>query len=48
MGTSSSKAGWQPGAADAPRKFSSSGYDVTPLTTEQRIQAAAPLTDFQR
>ncbi|KAL4449399.1 hypothetical protein ABPG77_007043 [Micractinium sp. CCAP 211/92] len=55
MGSSSSKsaggsagAGWQPSQPGAPRKISGSGYDITPLTVEERIAAAAPLTDFQR
>lgn len=30
------------------RKISKSGYDVTPLTEEERQAAAANLTDFQR
>lgn len=33
---------------DAPRKFSGSGYDITPLTQDQRSAAAADLTEFQR
>ena len=51
MGGSSSKAsGWQPApaAGEVARKVSKSGHDITPLTAEQRIAAAAPLTDFQR
>jgi hypothetical protein len=56
MGSSGSKAsdqgghgsGWQPGVPGQERRFSASGYDITPLTTEERIAAAKPLTDFQR
>lgn len=55
MGSSGSKsggggatAGWQPSQPGAARKVSQSGYDITPLTVEERIEAAAPLTDFQR
>ena len=51
MGGSSSKAsGWQPApaAGEVARKVSKSGHDITPLTAEQRIAAAATLTDFQR
>ncbi|KAI3429528.1 hypothetical protein D9Q98_005616 [Chlorella vulgaris] len=48
MGTGGSKGEWQPAAADTPRRFSKSGHDITPLTMEQRIAAAASLTDFQR
>jgi hypothetical protein len=43
---------WQPlpalPAADTPRKVSKSGYDVTPLTAEERAAAARELTDFQK
>jgi hypothetical protein len=49
MGSSSSKSeGWQPATADTPRRISKAGYDVTPMTAEQRAAAAAKLTDFQR
>jgi hypothetical protein len=34
--------------ATGPRKVSKSGFDVTPLTAEQRQQEAAKLNDFQR
>lgn len=49
MGGSTSKTeGWQPATADTPRRVSKAGYDITPLTAEQREAAAAKLTDFQR
>lgn len=56
MGSSGSKggeqgghgSGWQPGVPGQERRYSQSGYDITPLTTEERIAAAKPLTDFQR
>ncbi|KAF8067191.1 msrB [Scenedesmus sp. PABB004] len=54
MGASSSsaaakpRAGWAPGDGATPRKVSRSGFDVTPLTPEQRAAEAASLTDFQR
>lgn len=56
MGSSGSKgaqqgghgSGWQPGTPGQERKYSKSGHDITPLTTEERIAAAKPLTDFQR
>lgn len=55
MGSSGSKsqaggdgAGWQPSQPGAPRRVSQSGHDITPLTVEERIAAAAPLSDFQR
>ena len=49
MGASTSRAEeWQAASADTPRRISKSGYDITPLTPEQREAAAAPLTDFQR
>lgn len=49
MGTGGSKAaGWQPAVAGQARKISQSGYDVAPMTTEERIAAAANLTDLQR
>jgi hypothetical protein len=35
-------------AGSEPRKVSRSGFDVTPLTAEQRQQEAAKLNDFQR
>ena len=31
-----------------PRRFSKSGYDITPLTEEERAEWIAKLTDFQR
>lgn len=42
--------GWQPTmpGAQVPRKVSRSGFDITPLTQEQREQYASKLTDFQR
>ena len=56
MGSSGSKgaeqgghgSGWQPGVPGQARRYSKSGYDITPLTTEERIAAAKPLSDFQR
>lgn len=33
---------------DAPRKMSQLGFDVTPLTAEEKAQEAAKLNDFQR
>lgn len=56
MGSAGSKAGeggaaqqgWQPGAPGQPRRLSKSGYDITPMTVDERIAAAAQLTDFQR
>ena len=49
MGGGSSKSGWQPSsAASGERKLTASGYDVTPLTAEQRAAAAASLSPFQR
>ena len=56
MGSSGSKvgaqgghgSGWAPGVPGQERRFSASGHDVTPLTTEERIAAAQPLSDFQR
>ena len=56
MGSSGSKGGeqgghgsaWQPGVPGQQRRYSQSGHDITPLTTEERIAAAKPLTDFQR
>jgi len=55
MGAAGSKTdareGWAPAAASAdgtPRKVSRSGFDVTPLTPEQKAQEAQQLTDFQR
>lgn len=49
MGSSSSKQEWQPSAeGTSTRKISKSGYDITPMTAEERKKAAASLTDFQR
>lgn len=56
MGSSGSKgaeqgghgSGWQPGVPGQARRYSKLGYDITPLTTEERIAAAKPLSDFQR
>jgi len=57
MGSGGSKAQEVPGAREgwAPategvtaRKVSRSGFDVTPLTPEQKAQEAQQLTDFQR
>lgn len=47
--TAHSSTSWAPSAtADAPRRISKSGYDITPLTAEQREAAAAGLTPHQR
>ncbi|KAL6772065.1 MSRB4 [Auxenochlorella protothecoides x Auxenochlorella symbiontica] len=47
--TAHSSTSWAPSAtADAPRRISKSGYDITPLTAEQREAAAARLTPHQR
>lgn len=37
-----------PAADGTPRKVSRSGFDVTPLTAEQKAKEAAQLTDFQK
>lgn len=37
-----------PAAEGTPRKVSRSGFDVTPLTAEQKAKEAAQLTDFQK
>eukprot|EP00882_Tetradesmus_deserticola_P004497 GHRQ01004743.1.p1 GENE.GHRQ01004743.1~~GHRQ01004743.1.p1 ORF type:complete len:227 (+),score=63.43 GHRQ01004743.1:180-860(+) len=47
-GAEGSREGWAPSTGAAPRKLSQSGFDVTPLTAEQRQQEAAKLNDFQR
>jgi peptide-methionine (R)-S-oxide reductase len=54
MGSKASRAaagsdGWQPSSTNTSEKLvSKSGYDVTPLTAEQRAEAAAKLTKFQK
>ncbi|WIA32863.1 hypothetical protein OEZ86_006038 [Tetradesmus obliquus] len=54
MGATASKAaeggreGWAPSAGSGSRKVSKLGFDVTPLTAEQRQAEAAKLNDFQR
>jgi hypothetical protein len=52
MGTAASKGseGWHPAPADGvkERRISKSGYDVAPLTAEEREKQAAQLTDFQK
>ena len=51
MGAGQSKQGvWRPApASGAPEKVvSKSGFDVTPLTAEQRDKEAAGLSDFQK
>lgn len=51
MGSGSSKHGtgaWQPAAPDTTKKISKAGYDITPLTLQERDAAASQLTDFQR
>ena len=45
MGSKSSKSNsWQPGTPGMPRKYSAAGYDITPLTKEEKEQAAAGLS----
>ncbi|GIL86886.1 hypothetical protein Vretimale_15569 [Volvox reticuliferus] len=46
--TSRGAKGWAPRSADTPRKVSRSGYDVTPLSEEERRAAAEGLTQFQK
>ncbi|EFJ41676.1 hypothetical protein VOLCADRAFT_121603 [Volvox carteri f. nagariensis] len=46
--SSKSSKGWAPRNADTPRKVSRSGYDVTPLSDEERRAAAEGLTPFQK
>lgn len=49
MGNSSSQVkGWTPRTGDAPGKVSKAGFDVTPFTSQERQQEAAPLSDFQK
>jgi len=53
MGNKASMAGsgegWAPSSTEVvDRKLSKSGYDVTPLTDEQKAAEAAKLTEFQR
>jgi methionine-R-sulfoxide reductase len=49
MGGSSSKAsGWEPSKAGAERKLSRSGYDITPLTLEERNRIAKELPGTSR
>jgi len=53
MGSGASKSsseGWQPSptGGTTERKVSKSGYDITPLTEEERKRSSASLTDFQR
>lgn len=43
MGGKSSKAGWQPSTGGEERKLSRSGYDITPLTMEERNRIAKEL-----
>lgn len=41
--------GWEPSpSSSGDRKISKAGYDVTPLTAEQKAAEAAKLTEFQR
>eukprot|EP01025_Chloroclados_australasicus_P032201 TRINITY_DN3262_c0_g1_i3.p2 TRINITY_DN3262_c0_g1~~TRINITY_DN3262_c0_g1_i3.p2 ORF type:complete len:218 (-),score=21.66 TRINITY_DN3262_c0_g1_i3:491-1144(-) len=40
--------GWQPSTGDKVQKVSKSGYDVTPMTLEEREASAKPLNDFQK
>ncbi|KAG2498134.1 hypothetical protein HYH03_003892 [Edaphochlamys debaryana] len=39
---------WEPREGSTPRKISRSGYDVTPLTKEERDERAAALTPFEQ
>lgn len=51
MGAGASKQGvWRPSPAAGPKEkvVSKSGFDVTPLTQDQREKEAAGLSDFQR
>ncbi|KAL6758167.1 Mss4-like protein [Haematococcus lacustris] len=43
MGNATSAKGWKPSTGAEERKFSKSGYDITPLTAEERAAAANPL-----
>ncbi|PNW85637.1 hypothetical protein CHLRE_03g195850v5 [Chlamydomonas reinhardtii] len=43
-----SSRGWAPRDESTPAKVSRAGYDVTPLTAEERQRAAEGLTDFQK
>lgn len=49
-GSKEERKGWAPATAaeGTPRKVSRSGFDVTPLTAEQKAKEAAQLTDFQK
>ena len=48
--SSGSGQGWQPSPAGGTqeRRVSKAGYDITPMTAEDREREAAKLTDFQR
>jgi len=50
MGSGASKTEWRhsPSEGAAQRKFSKSGYDVTPLTPQEIDTAAKSLTPFQK
>eukprot|EP00878_Enallax_costatus_P032604 GHUV01035847.1.p2 GENE.GHUV01035847.1~~GHUV01035847.1.p2 ORF type:complete len:112 (+),score=14.18 GHUV01035847.1:444-779(+) len=53
MGSSASKSAsgrpsWTPNTGMIGRKVSRSGFDVTPLTPEEKAAEAAKLNDFQR
>ncbi|KAJ9510517.1 hypothetical protein QJQ45_015986 [Haematococcus lacustris] len=43
MGNATSAKGWKPSTGAEERKISKSGYDITPLTAEERAAAANPL-----
>mmetsp|Transcript_14641 Transcript_14641/g.38821 ORF Transcript_14641/g.38821 Transcript_14641/m.38821 type:complete len:219 (-) Transcript_14641:504-1160(-) len=43
MGNSGPSKGWAPSTGNEPRKISKSGYDITPMTAQQREEAAAKL-----
>ena len=49
-GGSKSAGGWHPSppSGAAPRKISKAGFDVTPLSEEERQRYAEGLTDFQK
>lgn len=46
--TGTVSSGWRPAAPGTAPRRSKAGYDITPLTLEQRNSLAANLNDFQR
>ncbi|GLC63405.1 hypothetical protein PLESTF_000032800 [Pleodorina starrii] len=48
QGSKSGSKGWAPRSDETLRKVSRSGYDVTPLSAEERAAAAEGLTPFQK